>query len=106
MPVIRQEKELKRQQKLPLSGLLLAKRFAVGTCIHSGVSLVGAYLDLLQRAVVGIITVVCALGNGALNALVCVTVHSQFLLLFEFGISMASGKKIIQAKFSFFATQN
>ena len=60
-----------------------------------------AHLNPLQRAVVLILAVVCALGNGALDALVSVTVHSQFLLLFEFEISMAKRKKIIQAKFSY-----
>ena len=77
--------------------LLLAEGHAVGASIHSGVCFVSAYLDLLQRAVVGISTMMCALGNGTLDALVCVTVHSFFLLLFEFGISIARCAQMIQA---------
>ena len=62
-----------------------------------------AYLDLLQRAVVGIITMVSALGNGAFDALICMAVHSQFLLLKDFVNSMTTGGEIIQENVSFLA---
>ena len=90
----------------PLLGLLLSKGLAIGASIHSGIYFVSAHLNAVQRAVVLVLAVVCALGNGAFDALVCVTVHSQFLLLFEFEISMALKVQIIHPKFSFFATQN
>ena len=86
--------------------LLLSEGLTVGASIHSGIYFVGANLDPIQRAVILILAVVCALGNGTLNALVCVTVHSEFLLLFEFGFSMAPKNEIIQTEFSFFASQN
>ena len=66
----------------------------------------GTYLNAVQGTIVLILAVVRALGNGTFDALVCVTVHSQFLLLFEFEISMALRCQIIHPKFSFFATQN
>ena len=61
----------------------------------------GTHLDPVQGAVVGILAVMGALGNGALDALVCVTVHFFFLLLFKFKASMAQPPKIMQAKFSY-----
>ena len=85
----------------PPSGSLFAEGHTVGASIHGGICFVSAYLDLIQRAVVSIVAMICALGNGALDALVCVTVHSQFLLLFKFEISMTPGKKIIQANSSY-----
>ena len=51
----------------------------------------GAHHDPLQRAVVLGVAVVSTLGNGALDALVSVAVHNQFLLFFSFEISMALG---------------
>ena len=93
-------KNEKRRPAPPLLGLFLAERLAVGAIRHSGICLVSAYLDLLQRAVVGIVTMVSTLGNGAFDALICMAVHSQFLLLFRFAISMTQRKKTIQVKFS------
>ena len=61
--------------------LFLAEGLAVSALVHSGVSLMGAHQDPLQRAVVGIVAVVGALRNGAGNALVGVTAHGSFLLL-------------------------
>ena len=60
--------------------LLLAEGHAVGALVHSGVTLVGAYQNAVQSAVVGILTVVSALMNGAFNTLVCLAIHNQFLL--------------------------
>ena len=64
----------------PLLGLLLSERLAVGAGIHSRIYFMCANLNAVQRAVVLILAVVCALGNSTLDAFVCVTVHSQFLL--------------------------
>ena len=60
--------------------LALAEGLAVGALIHGGVGLVGAHQDPVQRAEIVIFAVVCALGNGAFNALVGFTIHCQFLL--------------------------
>ena len=63
--------------------LLLAEGFAVGALILGGVHLVGAHQDLVQRTEVLVAAVVCALLDGAFNALVGMTVHRFFLLLFR-----------------------
>ena len=60
--------------------LLLAEGLAVGALVHGGVALVGTYQDAVQGAVVAVGAVVSALLNGAFNALVCLTIHSRFLL--------------------------
>ena len=46
----------------------------------------GTYGDLLQRAVIGIIAMVRALGNSAGNALVGMTAHRRFLLFSDSAI--------------------
>ena len=43
----------------------------------------GAYQDPLQRAEVGILAMIGALLNSTFNALVCMAVHSVFLLIFR-----------------------
>jgi hypothetical protein len=53
----------------------------------------GTHLDLLQRAVVGIVAVVSALRNGAGNALVGVTAHGSFLLLSVSALSCPEWEK-------------
>ena len=60
--------------------LLFPERHAVSTLIHSRVCLMGAYHDSIQRTVVLILTVVCALLHGALDALVGIAVHNIDLL--------------------------
>ena len=74
---------------LPRWGSLLAEGLAVGTLIHGGVGLVGAYQNAVQRAVVLSITVVCAGLDGTLDALVSMAIHIHFLLFIGFRISMA-----------------
>ena len=61
--------------------LLLAEGLAVGTLIHSGVSHVGAHQNPLQRTVVSSLAVMLALLDSTLNALVCMGIHSVFLLI-------------------------
>jgi len=61
--------------------LLLAEGFAVGTLVHGGITLVGADQNSVQGAVVCLITMMGTLLDGTLDALICVTVHSFFLLL-------------------------
>ena len=60
--------------------LLLAEGLAVGALICSGIDFVGAHQDLVQRTVVLVTAVMGALLDGALNALVCMTVHHKSLL--------------------------
>ena len=62
------------------SVLLLAEGLAVSALIGSGVHLVGAHQDLIQRTVVLMAAVMGALLDGALDALVCMTVHNESLL--------------------------
>ena len=59
-----------------IAGLLFPEGLAVGALIHGGVRLVSAHQDLLQRAVVFVVAVVGALGNGALDTLIRVTAHT------------------------------
>lgn len=40
----------------------------------------GTHQDALQRTEIGLITVMGTLSDSTFNALVCVTVHSRFLL--------------------------
>ena len=62
------------------SFLLLAEGHAVGALILSGVALVGAHHDLIQRAVVLLFPVMCTLVDGAFDGLVGMAVHSNSLL--------------------------
>jgi hypothetical protein len=59
---------------------LLAEGLAVSTLVHSGVLLMGTHQDSVQRAVVGVIAVISAGLDGALNALIGVFVHFTYLL--------------------------
>jgi len=61
--------------------LFLFEGQAIGALILGGVSLMGTNHDPLQRAVVCLIAMVGALSYGAFNALVCMAIHSPFLLL-------------------------
>ena len=69
-----------RRQKPPPRILLLAEGLAVGALIHSGICLVGAYLDLVQRAVVLGVAVIGTGLDSAFDALVGVAVHVIYLL--------------------------
>ena len=57
--------------------LFLPERLAVGALIHGRICLVSTHQNLVQRAVVLILTVISTGLDGTFNALVCVTVHSQ-----------------------------
>jgi hypothetical protein len=61
--------------------LLLAEGLTIGALIHSGVGFVGAHQNAVQRAIVLSVAVVCARLDGAFNALVGMTIHSNLLLL-------------------------
>ena len=61
--------------------LLLAEGLAVGTLIGSGIHLMGAHQNSFQRAIICILAVMLALLDSTLNALVCMTIHSDILLL-------------------------
>ena len=83
-----------------MKGSALTERLAVGALIHGGVNFVGAHENPIQRAVVLVLTVMGALVHGAFDALVGMTIHCFFLLLNEFGLSMAVTEKRIQEKVS------
>ena len=55
--------------------LFLTEGHAVGALVHGGVCLMGTYHDPLQRAVVCFLAMIGALLDGALNALIGMTVH-------------------------------
>ena len=57
--------------------LLLAEGLAVGALVNSGIGLMGTNQNALQGAEIGILTVVLALLNGTLNALVCMAIHNE-----------------------------
>ena len=80
--------------------LLLAEGLAVGAGLYSGVGLMGTHQDPLQRAVVCVIAVVCALRNSTLDALVCMATHRQFLLFCWYNHSIAKTIASIQEKFA------
>ena len=60
--------------------LFLAEGLAVGALIHGGIGLMGAHQDLIQGAEVFAVAVVCALLDGAFDALVGIAVHICDLL--------------------------
>ena len=66
---------LVRNDTILLLFLLHTEGLAVGALVLGGVCLVGAHQDPLQRTEIGILTMVSALLNGTLNALVCVAIH-------------------------------
>ena len=78
----------------PLPVLLLAEGHAVGTLIHCGISLVGAHHDPIQRTVVLVLAVMCALGNGAFDALVGIAVHMADLLFLSSKLVWTIRRKI------------
>lgn len=61
--------------------LLFTEGHAVGTLFNGGIALVGADQDPLQRAVICIGAVMCALLDGTFDTLVGMAVHNSFLLL-------------------------
>ena len=58
-----------------ISCLLLAERLTVGALIHSGISLMGANQDPLQRTEICILAMMGTLLDSTLNALVCMAIH-------------------------------
>ena len=73
-----EKKSIKKGRVLyaPYKESLLAEGHAVGALIHGGITLVGAYQNAIQSAVVSILTVVSTLMHGAFNALVCLAIHN------------------------------
>ena len=66
----------------------LTEGLAVGTLVLGGVGFMGTHQDPVQGTVVLLITVVGAGLDGTLDALVCMLVHSNFLLKIGFCHSM------------------
>ena len=57
--------------------LLLAEGHAVGALVHGGIHLVGTHQDLVQGAVVLVLTMMGTLLDGTFDALVCMTIHKK-----------------------------
>ena len=83
-PPLRQEKKELRRKIPPqkASHLSLSEGLAVGALVHGRICLMGAHQNLVQRAIVLVLTVVSTVFDGAFDALVCMTVHTRYLLLF------------------------
>ena len=77
-----------RQLSLPPIFLLLTEGLAVGALVHGRIGFVSAHQNAVQRAEVLVLAVVCALLDGALDALVGMIVHTKYLLLSKLGVSM------------------
>ena len=59
-----------------VQSLLLPEGHAVGALVLGGVCFMGTYLNAVQRAVIGGITVILTLAHSAGNALIHIGVHS------------------------------
>ena len=79
------------------SQLFFAEGHAVSALIHSGVPLVGADQNTVQRTVVGIAAMMGTLLDGALDTLVCIGIHSLFLL-FSVMIAVCPREKEIMSR--------
>ena len=60
--------------------LSLAEGLAVGALILGGVGFMGSHQDPVQRAVVLVLAVICALLDGTFDALVGIVIHKEILL--------------------------
>ena len=89
----RQEKECAAAKKPPQDPLFLTEGLAVCAGFHSGVCLVRAHKDSLQRAEIGIIAVICALLYSAFDALVCMTTHNYSSFSLDSYIVFLKSKK-------------
>ena len=79
---------------------LLAEGLAVGALVLSRRSLVGAHQNTLQRAEVCVLAVILALLNSALNALICMTIHSVILLIFVMSLVLSCIREIIHFSYA------
>ena len=80
--------------------LLSVEGHAVGALVHSGIALMGAHQNGIQRAVVLGAAVVGALLYGAFDALVGMAVHRKILLAFYFiWNALAPGNSLTQNRF-------
>ena len=93
---IRQEsqKENAAASAAAFDSLLLAEGLAVGALVLSGVCLMGTHQNTVQRTVVGIAAVVCALLDSTLDRLVSMAVHVIFLLFLVMLLLCHSRRKI------------
>ena len=80
IPRIRSSSRGKIRRRLPpyLPFSLCPEGLAVGALIYSGVCLMGADQNAVQRAEVGILAMMLALLNSTLNAFICMTIHIAF----------------------------
>ena len=78
--------------------LLLAEGHAVGALVNSRVRLMGTHHDLVQGAVVLVLTMVGTLLDSTFDTLVCMTAHKKASFCFGFGYSLAHKREIILEK--------
>jgi hypothetical protein len=76
--------------------LLLPEGLTVGALVHSGVHLMGTHQDPLQGTVVGIVTVIGTLGDGAFDTLVGMAAHCVPPPFCFFGSSMPCHRENIR----------
>ena len=87
---------MRRQNAAAAADLLSPEGLAVGALVLRGIGLVGAHQDAVQGAVVLGVAMVSAGLDGTLNALVGVTIHVLFLLLFGTAIVWPERKNMSQ----------
>ena len=63
--------------------LLFTEGHAISALIHGRICFMGSNKDSVQRAIIRLITMVCTLSYGTLNALISVTVHINSSFLFD-----------------------
>ena len=73
--------------------LLLPEGHAVGALVLGRITLMSANQNAIQRAVVCLSAVVCALMHGALDGLVSIAVHDFYLLVKTSALVYASAIK-------------
>ena len=76
---------MRQLKKLPLffrTALLLAEGHAVSALVLGGICLMGTHHDLIQRAVVLLIAMMCTLADSAFDGFVGMAVHKNSLLCF------------------------
>ena len=77
----------------------LFEGLAVGALIHHGIALMSADHDAIQGAVVLSVAVMSTGLDGAFDALVCMAVHTHFLLYFGVFDSMPPKSQIMRCIF-------
>lgn len=81
--------------------LLFLKTKTIGALFHRGIALMGAHLDLRQRAVVFALAMMGTLADGTGNGLVGIMTVHAFILLYFGEASICRSKEFMQFEKSF-----